>query len=112
MNSDVDENIDELKKVRSCLNTLKSKVDKLDVDQLKTASVDLINIIDVVDKGIVKKNVNDELVKQSNAFDSNEIIKKQYNAKLQYIENKIPTDSDLVNGKIPNVMDLDKKKSW
>ena len=76
LNSDVDENIDELKKVRSCLNTLKSKVDKLDVDQLKTASVDLINIIDVVDKGIVKKNVNDELVKQSNAFDSNEIIKK------------------------------------
>ena len=59
LKSDVDKlDIDKLKNVPSNLSNLKSKVDKLDVDKLVPVAVDLCKIRDVV----VKKTKYNELV--------------------------------------------------
>ena len=58
-----------MKNVLNNLNNLKSKVDKLDVDKLVPAPVDLSKLSDVVKNDVVKKDV--------------------YNAKIKNIEDKI-----------------------
>ena len=55
--------IDESKIVPSGLNSLKSKVDKLDIGKLETTPVDLSKLSNVVQNDVVKKNEYDELVK-------------------------------------------------
>ena len=71
LKSDVDKSdIDKLKNVPTGENNLKIKVDKLDVDKLVPAPVDLSKLSDVVKKDFVKKDV--------------------YNAKIKNIEDKIP----------------------
>ena len=62
--------IDKLKNLPTDLSNLKSKVDKLDVDKLALAPVDLGKLIDVVKNNVVRKDV--------------------YNAKIKNIEDKIP----------------------
>ena len=59
-----------MKNVPSGLSSLKSKVDKLDLDKLIPVPVDLNKLIDVVKNDVVKKDV--------------------YNAKIKYIKGKIP----------------------
>ena len=54
---------------------MKSKVDKLDIDKLVPVTVDLINISDLVENGIVKKDV--------------------YKAKINDVEDKIPDITNL-----------------
>ena len=66
--------IDKLKNVPSGLSSLKSKVDKLDVDKLIPAPVDLSKLSDLVKNDVVKKDV--------------------YNAKVKNIEDKLP---DIIN---------------
>ena len=77
---------------------MKSKVDKLDVDKLVPAPVDLSKLSDVVKNDVVKKDV--------------------YNAKIKNIEDKIPDITNLatkttlnakinkVKGEIPNMTNL------
>ena len=56
LKSDVDKlDIDKLKSVPSSLNSLKTKVDKLDVDEVFPVSNDLSELSDVVKDGVVKK---------------------------------------------------------
>ena len=86
------------KNVRNNLSNLKSKVDKLDFDQLVPVSVDLSKLSDVVKDDVVKKDV--------------------YTANIKYIENKIPditniaTNASLipkinqVKGEIANITKL------
>ena len=62
------------KKVPINLKNLKSKVDKLDVDQLVPVPVDLIELRDAVKNDVAKKNA--------------------YNANIKFIEDKI---SDITN---------------
>ena len=52
---------------KSDLGSLKSEIDKLDIAELVTSSVDLNKLSDVV-KNEVKKTVYDELVKIVNAI--------------------------------------------
>ena len=98
LKSNVDElNIDKLKSVPTCLTNLKSNVDKLDVDKLLPVPVDLSKLSDVV-KNVVKKDV--------------------YNPKVKNIEDKIPGITNLatktsldakineVKGEIPNITNL------
>ena len=59
-----------MKNVAINLSTLKSKVDKLDVDKLLPVLIDLSKLSDVVENDVVKKDV--------------------YNAKIKNIEDKIP----------------------
>ena len=49
---------------QAVLNSFKSKADKIDVDKLKPAPVDLKNLSDVVGNDVVKKTPYDELVKK------------------------------------------------
>ena len=70
LKSDVDKlDIDKLKNVQTNSSNLKSKADKLDVDKLVRVSVDLSKVSDVV-KNDIKKDV--------------------YNAKIKNIEDKTP----------------------
>ena len=82
----------------SGLNSLKSKVDKLDVDKLVPVPVDLSKLSDVVIKDVVKKDV--------------------YNDQNKNIEDKIPDITNLatnaslnvkineVKGEMPNITSL------
>ena len=44
------------------LGSLKSEIDKLDINKLETTPLDLSNLIDVVKTEVVRKTVYDELV--------------------------------------------------
>ena len=61
------------------LASLKSKIDKLDLDELETTPVDSSKLSDVVKNEVVKKAVYDELVKKLNAIQNNDtsgLVKK------------------------------------
>ena len=60
--------VDKLEKVPTGLNSLKSKVDKLDVDKLVPVAADLSELIDVVKNDVVKKTEYDKLVKKFNTI--------------------------------------------
>ena len=76
LKSDVDKlDIDKLKNVPTNLNNLKSKVYKLDADKLVRVPVDLSKLRDVVKNDVVKKDI--------------------YNAKIKTIEDKIPDITNL-----------------
>ena len=64
------------KYVPTNLGNLKSKVDKVDVDELVPVPVDLSNLNDVVKNHVVKKDL--------------------YNVKIKNIENKIPDITNLL----------------
>ena len=89
LKSEVDKlEIDKLEKVSSVLSSLKNKVDKLDVDKLVSVLVDLSKLSHVVKKYFAKKDV--------------------YNAKITDIEDKIPdvtnlATNDTLNAKINEV---------
>ena len=76
LKSDVDKiDIDKLKSIPTNLKNLKSKVDKLDVDELVSVPVDLSKLSDVVKNDAVKKYL--------------------YNAKIKNIEDKVPDITNL-----------------
>ena len=56
-------NVDKLKNVLSDLNNLKSKVDKLDIDELVHVPVDLSKLSNVVENDVVKKDVYNAKIK-------------------------------------------------
>ena len=68
--------IDELKQLLSSLNSLKSKVDKLDVDRLKPVPTDLSKLGDVVKNDVVKKTEYDELNKKISDIDTSKLVNK------------------------------------
>ena len=74
--------VDKLEKVPTGLNSLTSKVDKLDIDKLVPVPVDLSKLSDVV-KCVVKKDV--------------------YNAKIKDVQNKIPNITNLATNTTLNV---------
>ena len=78
LKSDIDKlDIDKLEKVSSGSNSFKSKVDKLDVDKLKLVSTDLNKLSDVVNKKAVKKDVYDKFLNKFSAIDASGFVKKQ-----------------------------------
>ena len=89
---------------KSDLVTLKAEVDEKDTDKLKT--VDLSKISNVVDNGVDKKKVQDELVKKVNNIDtSGFILKSKYTADKSNLEKEI-CDADR---KVPDTSGLVKK---
>ena len=93
---------------KSDLASLKAEIDKLDVDKLKAASVDLSKLSNVVNNEVVKKTVYDKLVSKVNAIDtSGFVLKTKYDTDKLYLEKKI-NESDK---KIPNTSGLVKKKN-
>ena len=82
--------IDKLKSLPNNLSNLKSKVDKLDIDKLVPVPVDLSKLTNVVKNEVVKKT--------------------EYNTKIKNIEDKIPDISNLapktiLNTKINEIKD-------
>ena len=61
------------------LASLKTEVDKLDIEKLAPVPVDLSKLSDVVNNDVVKKTVHDKLVAKVNNIDtSNFVIKTKY----------------------------------
>ena len=79
------------------LASLKTKIDKLDIDKLVLAPVDLSKLSNLVKNDVVKKTVYDKLVAKVNSIDTNAfVLKTEYDTDKSEIENKIPNTSDLV----------------
>ena len=69
--------------LKSNLASLKSEVDKIDVDKLKTVSIDLSKLTNVINNDVVKKTVYDKLVAKVNSIDA----KTKYNTDKSDLEN-------------------------
>ena len=100
--------------LKTNLATLKTEVDKLDIDKLVPVPVDLSKLNDVV-----KKDVYNKLVTKVNNIDiSRFVLKTKYDTDRSKLENKIPNTSGLVKktdyntkfieikGKIPDISNL------
>ena len=67
--------------LKTNLGSLKTEVDKLDIDKLAPVPVDLSKLSDVVKYDIVKKTVYDELIAKVNGIDTSEfVLKTKYDA--------------------------------
>ena len=83
--------------LKANLTSLKTKVDKLDIDKLAAAPVDLSKLSDVVKKDVVQKNEYDELVAKVNNIDTGAfVLKTNYDMNQLELENKILDTSGLV----------------
>ena len=83
--------------LKTNLASLKTEVDKLDIDELVPVLVDLSKLSDVVKNDVVKKTVYDKLVaKLDNIDTSGFVLKTKYDTDKPEIENKIPDTSGLV----------------
>ena len=104
------------------MSSIKTEVDKLDIDKLVTVPVDLNKLSDVVKNDVVKKDIYDKLVAKVNSFDTaGFVLKTKYDTDKSELENKIPDTSGLVKktdyntkiteieGKIPDFSSLTTK---
>ena len=75
--------------LKSNLASLKTEVDKLDIDKLAPVPVDLSKLSDVVKIDVVKKTVYDKLVTKVNSIDtSGFVLKTKYDTDKSEIEKK------------------------
>ena len=65
--------------LKSNLASLKTKVDKIDADKLKTVPVDVAKLSDVVKNDVIKKTENDKLVAKVNGTDN-----KKFTSRTKY----------------------------
>ena len=103
--------------LKTNLATLKTEVDKLNIDNLVPVPVDLSKLSDVVKNDVVKKTLYDKLVVKANNMDtSGFMLKTKYDTDKWELENKIPSDlvkkadynSNIteIENKIPDVINL------
>ena len=72
------------------LNNLKTKVDDLNVDKLKTVPVDLKKLSDIVSKEVLKENITKVNSLEKKIPDASSLIYiNQYNADKQNLEGKM-----------------------
>ena len=83
--------------LKTNLASLKTEVDKLDIDKLVPVPIDLSKLSDVVRNNVVKKTVYDQLVTKVNNIDtSNFVLKTNYQTDKSELEKKIPDMTDFV----------------
>ena len=86
--------------LKSNLASLKTKVDKLDINKLVPVSVYLNKLSDAVKYGVVKKTVYYKLVAKVNSVDASAfVLKTNYDTDKTELEKKIPDTSGLVKKK-------------
>ena len=90
--------------LKTNLASLKTEVDKLDIDKLAPVPVDLSKLSDVVKNDVVKKTAYDKLVAKVKNIDTVNIVnslvnKTNYNTKITEIEKKL-TDHNQIMTKI------------
>ena len=77
--------------------SLKTKIDKLDIDKSALVLVHLSKLSDVVKNDVVKKTVYDKLAAKVNSIDTSAfVLKTKYDTDKSEIENRIPDTSSLV----------------
>ena len=83
--------------LKANLASLKTEVDKLDIDKLALVPVDLSKLSDDIKNDVVKKAVYDKLVaKVNNINTSNFILKTKYQIDKGELEKKILNVTDFV----------------
>ena len=83
--------------LKSNLASLKTNVDKLDINKLVPVSVYLNKLSDAVKYGVVKKTVYYKLVAKVNSVDASAfVLKTNYDTDKTELEKKIPDTSGLV----------------
>ena len=83
--------------LKTNLASLKTEVDKLDIDKLVTALVDLNKLSDVVQNDVVKKTVYDKLIAKVNSIDtSGFVLETKYGTDKSDLEKTILDTSGLV----------------
>ena len=101
--------------LKTNLASLKTKVDKLDIDKLAPLPVELSKLSDVVKNDVVKKAAYDKLAARVDNIDtSNFVLKTKYQTDKTELEKKIPDGTDFVKktklteleNKIPDVSSL------
>ena len=106
--------------LKTNLASLKTEVDRLDIDKLVPVSVDLSKLSDVVKNDIVKKAVYEKLVAKVNNIDTSEfVLKTKYQTEKTKLEKKIPDATDFakktkltdLKDKIPNLGGLAAKSA-
>ena len=87
------------------LSNIKTEVDKIDVDKLKTVPVDLAKLRNVVKNDVVKKSEYKKLLTKVDNIDTKGfVLKTKYDADKSDLEKKISG----AGKKIPNTNDLTK----
>ena len=82
--------------LKTNLGSLKTEIDKLDIDKLAPVPVDLSKLSDVVRNDVVKKGVYDKLTAKVNNIDTREfVLKTKYQTDKTDLEKKI-TDITLL----------------
>ena len=95
--------------LKSNLASLKTEVDKLDIDKLTLVPIDLSKLSDVVKIDVVKKTEYNKLVARVNNIDTTGfVLKTTYDTDKSGLEKKIPDTSDLakktdLNAKITEI---------
>ena len=93
--------------LKSNLASLKTEVDKIDADKLKTVPVDLAKLSNVVKNDVIKKTEYNKLVmKVDNIDTTNFVSRTKYEKDGTDSEDKI----DKIDKKIPDVTNLVKKQ--
>ena len=87
--------------LKTNLASLKTEVDKLDIDKLAPVPVDLSKLSDVVKNDVVKKAVYDQLAAKVNNIDTSAFV----------LKTKYQTDKTELEKEIPDVTDFVKKKN-
>ena len=83
--------------LKTDLDSLKTEVDKLNIDKLAPVPVDLSKLSDVVKNDVVKKTMYDKLaVKMNNIDTSDFVLKTKYQIDKTELEKKIPDVTDFI----------------
>ena len=83
--------------LKTNLSSLKTEVDKLDIDKLLPIPNDLSKLSNVVKNDVVKKTAYNKLVSKINNIDTSDfVLKTKYNSDKTELENKIPDTNGLV----------------
>ena len=92
--------------LKSNLASLKTEVDKLDIDKLTSVPIDVAKLSNVVKNYVVKKTEYDKLVNKVNGIDNTNFVSRaKYEKDGSDFEDKI----DKIDKKIPDVSDFVKK---
>ena len=93
--------------LKSNLASLKTEVDKIDADKLKTVPVDVAKLSNVVKNDVIKKTECSKLVTKVDNIDNTNFVSR---TKYEKDGSDFEDQSDKINKKIPDATNLVKKK--
>ena len=99
--------------LKSNLTSLKTEVDKLDIDKLTSVPIDIAKLSNLVKTDIVKKTEYDKLVNEVKSIDNTNFVSRtkyekdgsDFEDEINRIDKKIPDISDLIRKWIVEVED-------